>query len=325
MIRINKSIPLLIVAPFLLGGLSFLVLQKLLPFVSHTVYYCKSIINALSLSIPQHITIIPLILILLFIIGVVVKLCITYVRVQLMKSTLIKKRISLTTFSILLEKLDLVNKTHFIKSEKRFAFCLGIRSPKIYISTGLISQLSKKEIEAVLRHEQYHLENHDTLTMIIASVSHSLFPFFPLLGDLINKYRVEREIQADKFAVRKIGDSYPLISALKKLLSFPTFEAAAVASIADKDTLEPRIYALIKKEISFKKEFQLKHIAVSILSLFVIGFIIIAPVRAFEIHNEGENVMMLCPHGEECVIVCQQGYMKGQKNYSGNKLFSPSK
>ena len=92
--------------------------------------------------------------------------------------------------------------------------------PKIYISTGLLSHLTKKELEAVLRHEQYHLENHDTFTMIVASVAHSLFPFFPLVSDLINKYRIDREIRADKFAVSKIGDQYPLVSVLKNFLHF---------------------------------------------------------------------------------------------------------
>lgn len=71
----------------------------------------------------------------------------------------------------LIENLGLQDKAVLVRSEKQFAFCLGIRTPKIYFSTGLVAQLFIKELEAVLRHEQYHLENYDTFTMIVASVA----------------------------------------------------------------------------------------------------------------------------------------------------------
>ena len=170
-----------------------------------------------------------------------------------------------------------------------------------------------KELEAVLRHEQYHLENYDSLTMVVASVAHSLLPFFTLVSDLINKYRVDREIQADKFAISKIGDPYPLVSALKQLLAFPTTTTVAVAAIADQDTLEPRIYTLLNKPYA-RSRFGLKHLFITLFSSLILVTIIAMPVNAKELHHEEHDVLMLCTDGE-CMNTCTT-----QKNL--NKLYS---
>ena len=50
----------------------------------------------------------------------------------------------------------------------------------------------------------------------------TLIPFLPIISDFINKYKVECEIKADKFAIEKVGSSLPLLSALSKILDNPT-------------------------------------------------------------------------------------------------------
>ncbi|MBI2421004.1 MAG: M56 family metallopeptidase [Candidatus Levybacteria bacterium] len=217
----------------------------------------------------------------------------------------------------LIKNLGLEKRTAIISSNEKFAFCLGIKTPKIYISTGLISYLSLKEIEAVLRHEQYHLQNHDTFITVVASIAHFLFPFFPLLDDLIKRYRVEREIAADKFAVKQLGDSYYLLSALRKLLTFPTIGIIPLTAIADQDTLEPRIYSLVNKHYS-RKHFRIKHLFITIFSSFVIGFIAIAPVYAKEIHHKEQDLVMFCSAENDCIQSCMD-------NKNINKLYSDSK
>jgi beta-lactamase regulating signal transducer with metallopeptidase domain len=37
--------------------------------------------------------------------------------------------------------------------------------------------MSKEELEVILRHEKYHLEHRDGLTLLLATVVESLFPF----------------------------------------------------------------------------------------------------------------------------------------------------
>lgn len=302
MIRINKTLSLFFVLLLSLGGLLVFITEKLSPLITHATYYCQSFINTHMIPIPYYFSVIPITLLFLTLLLSFIKLLVLTGKIQYLRYTL-KDKITLDSrVNKVIQSLRLEEKAVVIKSQDKFAYCLGIRTSKIYISTGLISQLSLKEVEAVLRHEQYHLENHDTFTMIIASVAHSLFPFFPLLGDLIKKYKVEREIQADKFAVEKVGSSEPLIFALKKILALPMTNTVAMAAIADQDTLEPRIYSLINKQYT-KRQFRLKHLFITLLSTFIVGFVIISPVRATEIHHEEHDVIMFCTDGK-CMNSC---------------------
>jgi Zn-dependent protease with chaperone function len=314
MIRINKNLVLFSGLFFLLGASLLFTLQKFSPLIGHVAYYCQSLlIDANMIPIPYYLSIIPFALLFVILAVSIIKFFVLSIKVQFLKFKLRGSAAIDQSIDKLINRLGLRKKAVLVKSDKQFAFCLGVRTPKIYFSTGLVSQLSIKELEAVLRHEQYHLENHDTFTMIIASVAHSLFPFFPLVGDLINKYRVEREIEADKFAVTQIGDQSALISALKKLLAFPTIATVAVAAIADQDTLEARIYSLINKPY-IRRQFRLRHLFITLFSTIVLGTVIIIPVHAKELHHEEHDVMMLCTDGA-CMNSCTS-----EKNL--NKLYS---
>ena len=322
MIRINKNLSIFSSLIFLLGIFSLLSLQKLSPIISHTVYYCQSFINSLSLPIPYYLGAIPFVFVFIVLLIAVLRLSTIYIKVQFLRKNLIRKIKSNTSFNMLLEKLQLADKTYFIESEKRFAFCLGVRSPKIYVSTGLLSCLTTEELEVVLRHERYHLKNKDTLTMLIASIGESLLPFFPIFSDFLANFRIEREIKADKDAIQGLGNKEPVISVLKKLLSASSMTLTTSSAIANRDTLEPRILALVKKDFHFRR-FKMRRILVSVASVLLMSVIILAPVQAVEVNQVGENVMMICPQGNECLIACKQEYSVDRKNYSENIMYTP--
>lgn len=324
MIRINKNLAIFLGLIFLLGLFFLAILQKFFPFISHAAYYCQSFINSLSIPIPSSLGAIPLLLFFVLIAVTAVKLFIFYVKVQLSKNNLIRNRRSNARFTTLLETLQLEDDTYLIESEQQFAFCLGIRHPKIYISTSLISILTLQEIEAVLRHEQCHLNNRDTLTILVASIGESLLPFFPLISDFLKNYRVEREIKADAEAIQGLADEKPLVSVLKKLLATPSVATIVASAIADYDTLEPRIHALVKKDFRFK-QFKVKNIFISLVSIFVMSSITLAPVQAVKVHHIGEDVVMICPNSNECLNDCRQEYSANKKNFSEDLMYTPMK
>ena len=302
-VKINKNLALFSGLFLLLGALILFTLDKFSPVIGHATYYCQSFLQSTNMiPIPYYLSIIPFAFLLLILAVSIIKFVLLNIKVQVLKFKLRGNIATHESTNKLVSRLGLQDKAILVKSDKQFAFCLGVRTPKIYFSTGLVSRLSLKELEAVLRHEQYHLENHDTFTMIVASVAHSLFPFFPLVGDLIKKYRIEREIEADKFAVSKTSNQHNLISALKKLLAFPTVEMMAVAAIADQDTLEPRIYSLINKPY-LRRQFRLRHLAITLFSSLILAGIVVMPVHAKELHHEQHDVMMLCTEGE-CMNSC---------------------
>lgn len=323
MIHINKNLLLFLTIIAFLGVFVLLFLQKLISFATHTNYYCQSLVNSFSLPISHSLGTLFFSLLFLFSAIPTTKLVIILVKAHLLKTRLIKKSRTNRSFTTLLQKLKIKDSTYLIESSDRFAFCLGIRNPKIYISTKLVALLNTQELEAVLRHERYHLEKRDTLTMLIASVGESLLPFFPLLSDVLRNYRVEREIKADQEAIEGLGSHKPLITALKKLLGTPSVARASFAAIADEDTLEPRILMLMKNEKHVKR-FRLKHILISIFSLGIMSAFVLSPVQAVEVHHDGQGVIMFCQQGKTCLNACTQQDTVG-KNYSEEVLYSTLK
>lgn len=306
MIKINKNLILFI---GLLFGTTFIlsfIFQKFLPLLSYAVYYCQSFVEASIVRIPNMLTLIPFGLVLITIIFATLKILILIIKTQyLIHSLKSKKGNASKKINLLINNLGLQGKIIVINSNKKFAFCLGFVKPKIYISTSLLSNLSIGEIESVLRHEQYHLENHDNRIYLIAFVFYSMFPFLPVISDLVRRYRIEREIQADRFTVKSIGESASLVSSLRKLLVAPAFETASLAAIGEQDTLEIRIYALLKKEYHYK------HVKIQNLFITIISFVLIIAALAIPVHAEEFSKACI---GQENMI----------KLYSEVKTYTPA-
>lgn len=289
--------------------LSFTVLsasQKFLPLLlQRTVYYCQNFISSLSVSIPRYLGLIFAILLLMLLLVTIAKFLLVYRETSRARKKFIGKTEFGDKLGPLLRKLKLKGNLILIQDNKPFALCFGIRNPKIYISSGMVELMDTHELEAVLRHEQHHLKNRDGLTMLLAEITGSLFPFFPVLTDIIRNYRIEREVNADREAMKALEDAKPLVSALKKLLG-PKSRAIALASaIADQDTLEPRIKALTKKEFTFRK-FKARNMLVSLLSVGFLAAIILTPAYAVEIRNSHENAVMMCLADRSCASWCKE-------------------
>lgn len=166
--------------------------------------------------------------------------------------------------------------------------------------------MSLKELEAILIHEKYHLEHRDGLIMLFATTTKSLFPFFPLFKDLVKNYQIEREVQADHAAIQKVGRPQSLISVLQKLLMYePIKDLAFMPAMADPDTLEFRIKALVGTTLP-AKGYSKFNILLSILSMAILTTLLIVPVQAVEIHDQGVDVMMVCLENNQCASWCKE-------------------
>lgn len=307
--KLNKYF-LIFIGLFLILSLSVsLLLYKFFPLlVHHTIYYCREMIHSLTFQIPGGLGMVVFITILITLLITASKLFSTFLHIYRFRTTHLKSISSPHSFTPLLKKIQLIDKVVIAQNDKPFAFCFGIRSPKIYISTKLVSLVTPSELKTILLHEQYHLEHHDAFTLLIANIAASLFPFFPLLTDLITSYRTEREILADKVAIK--GNSHKhLISIFKKLLQYePDYNFSLVPAIADPRTLDARIRSLVQG-IQYKHPIVLKNILVSLFSLSVIGLFIIVPVNAIELHEKGNDVMLLCSNTQGCASYCKQTFM----------------
>lgn len=296
--KLNKYLILFIGIFVGLNTILFVVLQKyFLIFLHHTIYYCQEMVKTLSFRLPGNIGMVVFSILLLILITALIKFILTVVRVYNLRKDLLRNSIEDMSMSQILNRLDLESRVKIVNSTKPYALCFGVREPKIYLSTKLIKMLSIKELEVVLRHEKYHLEHRDTLTLMLATIFESLLPFFPLISDFIRQYRIDRELSADEAASLGIGGNKHLSSVLTKLLKYePGFAFIASPAIADVDTLEARIQRLINTSVVSRK-FHFKNVAISSLSVGFLFFLALSPVNAVELHTEGHDVMMVCTSG----------------------------
>ncbi|MEK7096998.1 MAG: M56 family metallopeptidase [Patescibacteria group bacterium] len=304
--KLGKHFLIFVSLLLILGTLVSMVIYKFIPLlVHHTIYYCQAIAHTLSFQMPENLGMIIFIIIYAVIFYTAIKFISTLLRIYRFRSYLQKNVFNHANLTPLLKNLNLINKVITIQNEKPFAFCFGIKSPKIYISTKLIDLSNQSELKTILLHEQHHLEHRDALTLLIAHTIESLFPFFPLFSDLILAYRTERELLADKAAIKK-NTRVHLISVFKKLLNHElSYDFTFAPAIADPHTLDARIRAVTQNR-QYRHIFSLKNILISLFSLSVIIFFIIIPVRALELHEGGRDVMVLCSSTQGCTSYCEQ-------------------
>ncbi len=99
----------------------------------------------------------------------------------------------------------------------RHAFTSGLGKPKIYLSTGMCSYLTAKEIQAVIFHEAHHMRNKAPLMLFVLRILCTLNFFLPINRYLLNLYSSACEKDADDAAVTISGEPLELASALLKL------------------------------------------------------------------------------------------------------------
>ncbi len=164
--------------------------------------------------------------------------------------------------------LGLKNKVFLLDSDDYFSFCAFCFHPRIYVSRAMVEMLENDELEALLLHERYHLENYDPLKIFSGQLMVSAFFFIPIMKDLFKNYLVTKEVNADSSAVRYQANRRGIMGALQKLLVTNNAGEPAAFAVSGTDTLEYRIEHLVGG--AYKQRISLSHIAVSLLMLFLV-------------------------------------------------------
>lgn len=305
MTKININLWKFLLLTSALGSIFILVLQKSMPILLHkSVYYCQSFLQGINIQIPPFLHLGLYLFFAIFGLAILARLLFVLLRTVLFRRSLIFVEMKSKNLTALEDELKLKKRIKVFKDGKPYAFCLGIRSPKIYLSTATVEMMGKAELEAILLHERYHLNKKDTFVMLLATLAKLAFPFFPLLSDFINSYSIDREIKADKEAIKNVG-SDTLISVLKKFLNFPNLPMVTASAIADCNTLEPRIRVLIGEKIVNKKYNKLNALLSLVFTLLFV-FFVVAPVQATEIHAKNVDTMMICLNDQKCAELCKK-------------------
>lgn len=91
------------------------------------------------------------------------------------------------------------------ESPARLAFCAGLISPTVYLSTGALNRLDRAELGAVLHHEAHHASGYEPLRRLVIGSMADVLCFIPLVKWLADHRREAAELRADDAAVRVVG------------------------------------------------------------------------------------------------------------------------
>ena len=119
-----------------------------------------------------------------------------------------------------LERAGLAGKVDLVDASEPFSFAYGVGAPRIALSRGLVDSVTPGELEAVLEHERYHVQNLDPLKVVLARALPRAFFYLPALGALRRRYVTARELAADRHALSACGRA-PLAGALFKVVRGP--------------------------------------------------------------------------------------------------------
>ncbi len=110
---------------------------------------------------------------------------------------------------------------------------VGILRPAILVPAGWFLNLPPDHVEALLAHELAHVLRHDYAVNLLQSLLEVVLFYHPGVWWLSRRIRAERELACDTFAVRLMGDAFPLAEALTDLerrgLGRASFEPAPAA------------------------------------------------------------------------------------------------
>ncbi|MDE1890618.1 MAG: M56 family metallopeptidase [Planctomycetota bacterium] len=122
-----------------------------------------------------------------------------------------------TLKKILIEMRHYSQRIVLYDSESLSAFTLGILKPTIYLSTGICSQLTTKELLAVILHEIHHRKDMTPLKLFVMQLLYSFNFFLSINHYLLNLYSASSEKAADDTAISISKEPLELASALVKL------------------------------------------------------------------------------------------------------------
>lgn len=80
------------------------------------------------------------------------------------------------------------------------AFCIGLLRPRVVLTEGLLNRLEGDERAAVIWHEGVHACAREPLKCLLARLAVRTFFWMPVLGELLDRYLLAKELDADRLA-----------------------------------------------------------------------------------------------------------------------------
>jgi hypothetical protein len=171
------------------------------------------------------------------------------------------------------------------------AFCFGLFRPRIVFTSGLVERLSDAEQAATFWHEAQHARMREPLRCLLGRLAASTFFWLPLLRDLLDRYTLVRELDADRLATSRTSSS-ALAGALHEVVADPRFAGA----VGFADFAAARVDRLLEPAMPLPSLFTRTRLAVSIGAVALLGLAFTFPANvAVSRHVHSRTMMMKVP------------------------------
>lgn len=201
----------------------------------------------------------------------------------------------------IIRKHNLKNISFYILDSSKFtAYTTGFFKSKIFISKHIIINLSFQQLESVVLHEVYHVRSFHIWWLIISKLASSLLFFVPIIEHLAGELRLEFELAADSFAIKKQKTNDHLCASL--LLNLKS--KSGVIPYFATPPIEKRIEYLVSGKI-IKSKMGYKKIGISVVVMLIMF-----------------GLVTMRPASTNAKIDCSNTYESNTLNFSPAMLFS---
>lgn len=178
----------------------------------------------------------------------------------------------------------------FEDSVLKSAFTIGLLRPRVYVSTGLIHELTDGELRAVILHEVHHAVNKDPLRLFILTFIRNTFFFLPMGHYLNDSFYVHKELAADEGAASKTGRPFDLATALLKMVRIKRKPLPAGVPILEKgEFIERRVKSLLEPDTK-RDRFPKGSVLFTVAAMMILFMTLVLPI------NAGTPAMEKCNH-----------------------------
>ncbi|WP_409344634.1 M56 family metallopeptidase [Paenibacillus sp. MBLB4367] len=161
-----------------------------------------------------------------------------------------------------------------VRDEALVALAIGMRRPKIVVSTAVLDTFSSEEVKAILLHEWHHCLNRDNAKMFLTTLLAEAFGYWPIMKPIFRYYRTWTELLADRFAIRQMGTELPLASVLLKLSKLGNMQQHAASVHFAAAAMHYRIMQVLEPDKTVKVKLALLRpllASISLLLLFMLS------------------------------------------------------
>jgi Zn-dependent protease with chaperone function len=161
-----------------------------------------------------------------------------------------------------------------VRDEAFVALAIGMRRPKIVVSTAVLDIFSDDEVKAILLHEWHHCRNRDNSKMFLTTLLVEAFGYWPIMKPIFRYYQTWTELLADRFTIRQMGTELHLASVLLKLSKLGGMQQHAAAVHFATTTMHYRIMQVLEPDKTVKVKVALLRpllASFSLLLLFMLG------------------------------------------------------